>query len=92
MWALHYGARSAGGVLDGWLVDTVDEPDVARVQESGLACAAVPLLMTSPEATAAMAVAALDAGHVITIWAPRRRRRRYDAATTWPASCCRWSS
>jgi LPPG:FO 2-phospho-L-lactate transferase len=56
---LHYGARSADGVLDGWLVDTVDEPDVARVQESGLACAAVPLLMTSPEATAEMAVAAL---------------------------------
>ncbi len=56
---LHYGARSTDGVLDGWLVDTVDEPDVARVQESGLACAAVPLLMTSPEATAEMAVAAL---------------------------------
>jgi LPPG:FO 2-phospho-L-lactate transferase len=56
---LHYGARSNGGVLDGWLVDTVDEPDVARVLESGLSCAAAPLLMTSPEATAAMAVAAL---------------------------------
>lgn len=56
---LHYGARSDGGVLDGWLVDTVDEPDVARVRESGLACAAAPLLMTSPEATAEMAVAAL---------------------------------
>src|SRR3954468_21352692 len=48
---LHYGSRSAGGVLDGWLVDTVDEADVARVRESGLACAAAPLLMTSPEAT-----------------------------------------
>jgi LPPG:FO 2-phospho-L-lactate transferase len=56
---LHYGARSDGGVLDGWLVDTVDEPDVARVQESGLACAAAPLLMTSLEATAEMAVTAL---------------------------------
>jgi LPPG:FO 2-phospho-L-lactate transferase len=56
---LHYGARSGGGVLDGWLVDTVDEPDVARVQESGLACGAAPLLMTSPGATAEMAVAAL---------------------------------
>ena len=57
---LHYGARSAGGVLDGWLVDTVDEGDVARVREAGLACAAAPLLMTSLEATAAMASAALD--------------------------------
>ena len=27
--ALHYGARSAGGVLDGWLVDTVDAGEVA---------------------------------------------------------------
>ncbi len=57
---LHYGARSAGGVLDGWLVDTVDEADVDRVRAAGLACAAVPLLMTSLEATAAMAAAALD--------------------------------
>ena len=57
---LHYGARTSGGVLDGWLVDTVDEGDVARVREAGLACAAVPLLMTSVEATAAMASAALD--------------------------------
>jgi LPPG:FO 2-phospho-L-lactate transferase len=57
---LHYGSRSAGGVLDGWLVDTVDGADVARVREAGLACAAAPLLMTSPAATAAMASAALD--------------------------------
>jgi LPPG:FO 2-phospho-L-lactate transferase len=57
--ALHYGARSAGGILDGWLVDTVDADDVARVQERGLSCDAVPLLMTSPAATAAMAAAAV---------------------------------
>ena len=47
-------------MLDGWLVDTVDEGDVDRVREAGLACAAAPLLMTSLEATAAMAAAALD--------------------------------
>jgi LPPG:FO 2-phospho-L-lactate transferase len=44
-----YGARSAGGLLDGWLVhpgDTVELP--------GLAVLARDLLMTSPEATAAM--------------------------------------
>src|SRR3954465_5172144 len=28
----HYGARSAGGVLDGWLVDTVDADEVAAVR------------------------------------------------------------
>jgi LPPG:FO 2-phospho-L-lactate transferase len=57
--ALHYGARSAGGVLDGWLVDSIDEPEVARVRDAGIACAAVPLLMTSPRATAEMAGAAV---------------------------------
>jgi LPPG:FO 2-phospho-L-lactate transferase len=57
---LHYGSRSTGGVLDGWLVDTVDESGVAGVREAGIACVAVPLLMTSPEATAAMAAAAVS--------------------------------
>jgi LPPG:FO 2-phospho-L-lactate transferase len=57
---LHYGPRSAGGVLDGWLVDGVDEGDVRRVTDAGLACRAVPLLMTDVDATAAMAAAALE--------------------------------
>jgi LPPG:FO 2-phospho-L-lactate transferase len=57
---LHYGARSAGGVLDGWLVDTVDADAVAPVRAAGLRCEAVPLLMTSDEATAAMAAAAVS--------------------------------
>jgi LPPG:FO 2-phospho-L-lactate transferase len=58
--AEHYGARSAGGVLDGWLVDTADAGDVARVEAAGIACRAVPLMMTDLDATAAMATAALD--------------------------------
>lgn len=57
--ALHYGSRSDGGLLDGWLVDQVDAGDVSRVEAAGIACRAVPLLMTSPEATAAMAAAAV---------------------------------
>ncbi len=57
--ALHYGARSAGGVLDGWLVDTVDESSVAAVEAAGIACRAVPLMMTDLDATAAMADAAI---------------------------------
>jgi LPPG:FO 2-phospho-L-lactate transferase len=56
----HYGARSRGGVLDGWLVDTVDAGEVAGVQEAGIACSAVPLMMTDLEATAAMARAAIE--------------------------------
>ncbi len=57
---LHYGARTTGGVLDGWLVDETDAADVPRVTESGLACLAVPLLMTDLDATAAMAAAAVE--------------------------------
>jgi LPPG:FO 2-phospho-L-lactate transferase len=58
--ALHYGHRSTGGVLDGWLVDTVDAGDTARVEAAGVACRAVPLMMTDHDATAAMAAAAVD--------------------------------
>jgi LPPG:FO 2-phospho-L-lactate transferase len=57
---LHYGARTAGGILDGWLVDDVDAKDVARVEKAGIACRAVPLMMTDHDATAAMAAAAVD--------------------------------
>ena len=47
-------------MLDGWLVDTGDAGDVAALEAAGLRAAAVPLMMTSPEATAAMVAAALD--------------------------------
>lgn len=57
---LHYGARSAGGVLDGWLIDERDAAQVERLTAGGLACAAVPLMMTDHDATARMAAAALD--------------------------------
>jgi LPPG:FO 2-phospho-L-lactate transferase len=58
--AEHYGARSAGGVLDGWLVDQSDSAAVERVRALGVRCAAVPLMMSDIDATAAMAGAALD--------------------------------
>ena len=61
--AAHYGARSRGGVLDAWLVDETDADLVARVEESGVRCAAVPLLMTDLEATAAMVRAAVALAH-----------------------------
>ncbi|WP_141012740.1 2-phospho-L-lactate transferase [Nocardioides sambongensis] len=57
---LHYGARSAGGVLDGWLVDERDAHHVERVRAGGVACAAVPLMMSDHDATAAMAAAAIE--------------------------------
>jgi LPPG:FO 2-phospho-L-lactate transferase len=57
--AEHYGARSTGGLLDGWLVDSADAALVERVRATGAACEAVPLMMTDPAATAAMVRAAL---------------------------------
>ena len=56
---VHYGARSAGGVLDGWLVDTRDADQVPRLEEAGLRARAVPLMMSDPGATAAMAAEAV---------------------------------
>ena len=56
--AEHYGARSRGGVLDGWLVDE-DDPMPAR---RGLEVLRRPLLMSSVDAAAEMAGAALDLG------------------------------
>jgi LPPG:FO 2-phospho-L-lactate transferase len=57
---LHYGARSQGGVLDGWLVDSRDEAGLADLRAGGLHAEAVPLMMTDPDATAAMAAAAIS--------------------------------
>ncbi|SEC65329.1 LPPG:FO 2-phospho-L-lactate transferase [Nocardioides exalbidus] len=56
---VHYGARSAGGVLDGWLVDAGDAGQVARLEEAGIRSRAVPLMMTDPDATAAMVAEAV---------------------------------
>jgi len=47
--AEHYGARSAGGLLDGWLVDESDDDAVAPLADIGLGVRAVPLFMTNPD-------------------------------------------
>lgn len=52
--ARHYGARSAGGLLDGWLVDPADD-----VSLPGLDVRAVPLWMLDLRRTTDMAVEAL---------------------------------
>ncbi|MFF0217553.1 2-phospho-L-lactate transferase [Streptomyces vinaceus] len=53
--ARHYGAD----LLDGWLVDPADADAVAEVEAAGIACRAVPLMMTDVAATAEMARAAM---------------------------------
>jgi LPPG:FO 2-phospho-L-lactate transferase len=55
----HYGARTDGGLLDAWLVAPDDAADVP-----GVDVRRVPLLMSSPEATANLGRAALDAAGV----------------------------
>jgi len=57
--AAHYGSRSNGGVLDGWLVDSADADSVAAITAHGITTEAVPLMMTDIDATAAMANAAI---------------------------------
>ncbi|MCH1883763.1 2-phospho-L-lactate transferase [Agrococcus sp. ARC_14] len=44
--AAHYGARSRGGLLDGWLVAEEDAAGLAGLRELGLRAAARPLLLT----------------------------------------------
>ncbi len=57
--AAHYGARSAGGLLDGWLVDEADAEVVPTVQGLGMAARAIPLYMLDPPTTMALASATL---------------------------------
>ena len=58
--ARHYGARSAGGLLDGWLVDETDAAAVTSLEDAGLVAASVPLWMRDLDTSAALAGAALD--------------------------------
>jgi LPPG:FO 2-phospho-L-lactate transferase len=57
--AAHYGARSGGGFIDGWLVDLVDADLVEEVAGLGIACRAVPAMMTDVSTAADLAAACL---------------------------------
>jgi len=57
--AQHYGARSAAGLLDGWLVHTSDADAVGSLTDAGILTEAAPLLMTDVDAAAGMAGTAL---------------------------------
>ena len=50
---LHYGARSRGGVLDAWAMDSADTSSADRVQQGGLLAVVTDLLMRDPASTAA---------------------------------------
>jgi LPPG:FO 2-phospho-L-lactate transferase len=55
-----HGSRAAGGLLDGWLVDTADAGMFDGLAADGIPTRAVPLWMTDPAATAGMVEAAID--------------------------------
>lgn len=58
--ALHYGARSAGGVIDGWLVDETDAASLGALAAAGIVGAAAPLWMRDASSTTAISSAALE--------------------------------
>ena len=57
---LHYGGRSAGGVLDAWVLDDADAGSVAVVERGGLRALTDDLVMSSPVATAGFVRRAVD--------------------------------
>jgi LPPG:FO 2-phospho-L-lactate transferase len=59
---VHYGARTAGGVLDVWAMDTADAAGAERVRGAGLAPVVTDLIMSDPEATAAFVAYAVKSG------------------------------
>jgi len=71
--ARHYASRAAGGLLDGWLVDTVDAGSAAALALDRIATRAVPLWMTDETLSAAIAGAALDLAAELEQSAPAGR-------------------
>ncbi len=48
----HYGGRTAGGLLDLWVLDSGDAASVAALEQAGVPSAVTGLIMSDPEATA----------------------------------------
>ncbi|WP_295830809.1 2-phospho-L-lactate transferase [uncultured Microbacterium sp.] len=59
--ARHYGARSADGVLDAWLLAEEDAASAPDVEAAGIRAVIAPLWMRDEETSAAIAEAALEA-------------------------------
>ncbi len=64
--ARHYGARTRGGLLDGWLMDEVDAAAVEPLAADGITARAVPLWMRDEPLSAAIAAAAIELGQAST--------------------------
>ncbi len=59
--ARHYGARSADGVLDAWLLAEEDAAAAREVEAAGIRAVVAPLWMRDEDTSAAIAEAALGA-------------------------------
>ncbi len=59
--ALHYGARTEGGLVDAWVIDTVDAERTAEIDAAGIRCIVAPTMMTDEAASAALARVCLEA-------------------------------
>ena len=59
--ALHYGARSRDGVLDGWLIDESDAAAADAIEAAGIRAHVVPLWMRDQASSAALGRDALAA-------------------------------
>jgi LPPG:FO 2-phospho-L-lactate transferase len=59
--AAHYGARSAGGILDAWLIAEEDAVLAPAVDALGIRAVVAPLWMTDAAASAAIVRVALEA-------------------------------
>ncbi|MDP9933765.1 LPPG:FO 2-phospho-L-lactate transferase [Paenarthrobacter nicotinovorans] len=57
--ATLYGARSHGGILDGFLLDPADAAELTKLSEAGIPARSVPLIMADTAATADIAASAL---------------------------------
>ena len=49
--AIHHGSRRAGGLLDGWLIDSIDHDQTAAIDAKGITTRAVPLWMSDDTTT-----------------------------------------
>ncbi|ELT44130.1 2-phospho-L-lactate transferase [Arthrobacter nitrophenolicus] len=64
--ALHYGARSEGGVLDAWLIDSADARLSDPIARAGVHPVVVPLWMNDVQTSANLAAAVLDAASTLS--------------------------
>jgi LPPG:FO 2-phospho-L-lactate transferase len=58
---IHYGSRAAGGVLDAWVMDHVDEQALAACEAAQLPASTGDLIMRDVDATAKFVRLAVEA-------------------------------